>query len=316
MNYRLRELGFPSGDGKSTLHAEIYEPISGRPRGILQIAHGMIDYVGRYESLADYLTGLGFVVCGADHLGHGGTVKDPSDYGYFAKKDGYKIVVDDIYRLNRIMRDEYKDLPIFLFGHSMGSFMSRLYALKYPESISGIIIHGTGGKNPLLALGKLVVKILKLFRGDRHRSKLITSLAFGSYNSTFPKEEGKNAWLTRDVASVANRDSDERTSFLFTLSAYGDLFAALGESNSKRFYSTYPVSLPTLIMSGEDDPVGNYGKGPREVYKGLQKRGVYNLRLKMYEGARHELFNEFNRDEAFCDIAEWLDSSLASGDTE
>lgn len=316
MNYRYKELGFPSGDGKSTIHAEIYEPKSVKARGIFQICHGMIDYVHRYEALADYLTGLGFIVCGGDHLGHGGTVKDPSDFGYFAKKDGYKIVVDDVYRLNRIMKDEYKDLPIFLFGHSMGSFIARLYALKYPESVSGIIIHGTGGKNPLLVMGKALVKTLKFFAGDRHRSKLVTILAFGSYNSTFPKEEGINAWLTRDSGMVMDRGTDPRTNFIFTLSGYDDLFSLLGESNSDRFYSSYPLSLPTLIMSGEDDPVGNYGKGPREVYRGLEKRGVYNLRIKTYDGARHELFNEYNRAQVFADIAEWLESLYISGAAE
>lgn len=308
MNYLYREIGFPSGDGKNRIHAEVYEPASGKARGIVQICHGMIDYVGRYKELADYLTGKGFIVCGGDHLGHGGTVSDPSDYGFFASKDGYKIVIDDVYRLNRIMKDEHNDLPIFLLGHSMGSFMARLYALKYPESISGLIIHGTGGKNPLLVMGKALVGLLRFFRGERHRSKLVTALAFGSYNSTFPKEEGPHAWLTRDIPTVSGRDSDPKTNFLFTLSAYGDLFAALGESNSDGFYSNYPISLPTLIMSGECDPVGNYGKGPREVYNGLSKRGVMNLRIKMYEDARHELFNELNRDEVFGDIAEWLES--------
>ena len=117
MNYLYRELGFPSGDGKNTVRAKIYEPSSGKARGIFQICHGMIDCVCRYEELADYLTGIGFIVCGADHLGHGDTVKDPSDFGYFAKKDGCKIVVDDVYRLNRIMKDEYKDLPTLAFTH-------------------------------------------------------------------------------------------------------------------------------------------------------------------------------------------------------
>ena len=315
MNYRYKELGFPSGDGKSTIHAEIYEPLSGKPRGIFQICHGMIDCVERYRILADYLTGHGFIVCGGDHLGHGGTVKDPSDYGYFAKKDGLGIVIDDVYRLNRIMKDEYKELPIFLFGHSMGSFLARLYALKYPESISGIIIHGTGGKNPLLSLGKALVGFIKFFRGDRHRSRLVTSLAFGAYNSKFPEEEGVNAWLTRDTAAVAGKAEDPKTNFVFTLSGYKDLFTALGESNSARFYSEYPISLPTLVMSGEDDPVGDYGKGPREVYNRLKKRGVYNLRLKMYDGARHELFNELNRTEVFADIEGWLETLLISGET-
>lgn len=307
MNYLYKEIGFPSGDGKSRIHAEVYEPLTGKPRGIVQISHGMIDYIGRYETLADFLTERGYIVCGGDHLGHGGSVSDPQDYGYFAKKNGCDIVVDDLYRLNRIMRDEYKDLPIFLFGHSMGSFMARLYALKYPDSISGIVIHGTGGKNPLLVMGKALVRLITLFRGDRHRSGLVKALAFGSYNSTFPKEEGEHAWLTRDIQRVAGRNDDPKTNFRFTLSAYRDLFKALGESNSQRFYSSYPRELPTLIMSGADDPVGNYGKGVEEVYRGLSERGVNNLRLKLYDGARHELFNELNRYEVFTDLCGWLD---------
>jgi len=310
MNYIFKELGFRSSDGKNTVHAEIYEPKNRKINGIVQISHGMIDYVGRYEALADYLTERGFVVAGADHLGHGSTAKNPQDYGYFAKKNGYKLVVEDIYRMNRILKDEYKDIPIFLLGHSMGSFLSRLYAVKYPESISGIIIHGTSGKNPLLVLGKALTSFLRVIRGDKHRSRLITRLALGSYNSTFPKEEGKYAWLTRDLSRVNRRDDDPKTAFSFTLAGYSDLFSALGECNNSDWYAAYPRSLPTLIMSGEEDPVGNYGKGVREVYKGLSERGVLNLRLKTYVGARHELFNEINREEVFSDIYEWL-SSLA-----
>ncbi len=308
MNYILKEMSFPSSDGRSSIHAQVYEPKDGAISGIVQISHGMIDYVGRYEELADYLTGHGFVVAGNDHLGHGGSVKETSDYGYFAPKDGYKLVIDDLYRMNKILKEEYKDAPVFLLGHSMGSFMARLYAVKYPESISGIIIHGTGGKNPLLTLGLGVIGFLKLFFGDRHRSKLVTALAFGSYNSTFPKEEGINAWLTRDLGRVEGRASDEKTNFIFTLGGYRDLFKALGECNSKEWYSSYPQNLPTLIMSGDADPVGDYGKGTKEVYDGLSAAGVLNLRLKMYEGARHELFNEINREEVYSDILKWLSS--------
>lgn len=310
MNYLFREMSFPSSDGKNTIHAEVYEPKDGRIRGVVQISHGMIDYVARYEGLADFLTGHGFVVAGNDHLGHGQSVKDSSDFGYFADRDGYKLVVEDLYRMNRILKEEYPGVPLFLFGHSMGSFMARLYAVKYPESVDGIVIHGTGGKNPLLTLGKAVINTLKIFFGARHRSKLVTALAFGSYNSTYPKEEGINAWLTRDLQRVNGRKDDERTNFIFTLSGYNDLFSALGESNSDDWYSSYPIYLPTLVMSGEDDPVGNYGKGVREVYDGLSGAGVMNLRLKLYEGARHELFNEINREEVLADILEWLTSLL------
>ena len=188
----------------------------------------------------------------------------------------------------------------------MGSFISRLYVTEYPTTISGIIIHGTGGPNPLVGVGRLLAKVIKSFYGPRHRSDLINNMAFGSYNSKFPKEEGNNAWLTRDVSKVAGRDSDEFTSFKFTVSGYIDLFTFLGSCNSKAWFKAYPKAMPTIIMSGDMDPVGDYGKGPRYIYKQLMINGAENVTLKMYEGARHELFNETNSTEVFEDILAWL----------
>ena len=305
MNYTFEKFGVPSIDGIHTLNTEIYAPKS-EAKLVLQISHGMIDYIGRYEALADYLCERGIVVAGADHLGHGETVNGPEEYGYFAKKDGYKFVVDDLYAVNCVLHERYAGLPVVLFGHSMGSFMARLYAVKYPDSISGIVIHGTGGKNPLLIAGKVLVKLLQFFYGEHHRSKLLGIMAFGSYNSKFSKEEGLNAWLTRDVSRVGDRMENPKTSFDFSVSAYYDLFSALGECNAKRWYTAYPKNLPTLIMSGTMDPVGNYGEGVRQVFGGLVASGVENLDIKMYEDARHELFNEINREECFEDLYEWL----------
>ena len=309
MSYTFKESRLASCDGKNTLHVEMYIP-SGEVRAVVQLAHGMIDYVGRYEALGAYLAEHGIAFIGNDHLGHGKTAACAEDLGYFADKDGYKLVVDDLYRVNTLIKSEFPDTPVILFGHSMGSFMSRLYAVKYPESISAIIIHGTGGANPLLVPGKLVAKLICALYGTRHRSKLITNLAFGSYNSHYPKEEGENAWLTRDVARVATRQSDPFTNYMFTVSAYIDLFCALGDSNSKKWYENYPKNLPTLIISGDDDPVGDYGKGVREVYEGLSAKKLENLTLKTYEGARHELFNETNSDEVFDYLLGWIEGTL------
>lgn len=309
MNYVFEKLGVPSSDGIHILNTEIYAP-KNEPRLVLQISHGMIDYVGRYEALADYLAERGIVVAGADHLGHGETVRDSKEYGYFAKKDGYKYVVDDLYAVNDMLHKRYEGLPVVMLGHSMGSFMARLYAVKYPDTISGIVIHGTGGKNPLLGAGKALVKILNLFYGEHHRSSLLRSMAFGSYNSKFPKEEGCNAWLTRDISRVSDRMENPKTSFDFSVSAYYDLFSALGECNKRSWYASYPKSLPTLIMSGTMDPVGNYGEGVRQVYGGLIEAGVEDLDIRMYEDARHELFNEINREECFSDLYEWLTGLL------
>lgn len=311
MNYNFHEHRFPSSDGKNTIYAEIYTPKNVTPRAIVQLAHGMIDYTARYTELANFLCSRGIIFAGNHHLGHGKSVATHDDFGYFADKDGYKYVIEDLNLFNKHLHKTYPTLPVILLGHSMGSFIARLYAVEYPSTISGLIIHGTGGPNPLVGAGKLLAGIIKTFYGTRHRSKLIENMAFGAYNKKFPKEEGHNAWLTRDVERVACRDTDEFTSFKFTVSAYGDLFNLLAGSNAKSWFKAFPKSLPTFIMSGDMDPVGNYGKGPRYVYKQLLINGADNVAIRMYEGARHELFNEFNSDEVFFDILEWIRGVIA-----
>jgi alpha-beta hydrolase superfamily lysophospholipase len=188
----------------------------------------------------------------------------------------------------------------------MGSFLARLYTVVFPETVDGLIIHGTGGPNPLAPVGKLIASVIKKLYGPRHKSKLITKMACGSYNKKFPKEEGRHAWLTRDLRRVAGRDTDIFQNFGFTVSAYIDLFDMLIKCNKKEWFSAYPKDMPTLVISGDMDPVGNYGKGPRYVYKQLMISGAENVTLKTYEGARHELFNETNADEVFEDILAWL----------
>ena len=310
MSYVLNEVRFPSSDGKNTIYAEIYAPQDGVVRGVVQLAHGMIDYTARYTRLAEFLTANGFVLAGNHHLGHGNSAATRDDLGHFADDGGYNYVIEDVHSMNSHLHTVYPTAPIILLGHSMGSFISRLYVEKYPSSVAGVIIHGTGGPNPLVCLGKALAGIIRRMYGPRHRSELINSMAFGSYNSKFPKEEGHNAWLTRDVERVKDRDTDIFTSFKFTVSSYIDLFSFLGDSNSAAWFKNYPKSLPTLIMSGDMDPVGNYGEGPRYIYKQLLINGASDVKLKTYEGARHELFNEFNADDVFADMLEWLEGVI------
>ena len=310
MNYNFSELSFPSHDGSHTIYAEIYTPKYRTAKGVVQLAHGMRDYVGRYKALADYLTGAGYILAGNHHLGHGRSTSSSDDLGFFAEEGGAELVVCDMHTMNRLLRDEFPTLPIVIMGHSMGSFATRLYIEKYPHSIKGAIIHGTGGPNRLLPFGRALASLIKKMHGGKYRSPLIKKLAFGSYNSRFPSSDGEEAWLTRDLAAVADRATDKYTAFDFTVSGYLDLFSMIGECNSKVWFDEYPKELPTLVVSGDMDPVGNYGKGPDYVYKHLLISGCKSVELKMYEGARHELFNETNREEVFSDLVGWLNRTV------
>lgn len=311
MSYNMTTLRFPSSDGKNSVYAEIYEPAYGEIRGILQLSHGMTDYVGRYEALAAYLTDAGFVFAGNCHLGHGRTASTPEDFGFFADKGGVDYLIDDLHLMNIQLKKKYPNVPIVIMGHSMGSFLSRLYVKKYPTDVVGHIIHGTGGPMPvILPMGKALARLVALLKGKRHRSKFIASMAFLGYNSKFDKSEGRHAWLTRDGELIAGRDEDSYSNFIFTVSAYLDLFTMVGKSNSREWFKSYPKDLKTLIMSGDMDPVGNYGKGPKYVYKHLLLSGSVATDIKLYEGARHELFNEICREEAFSDILKFLELAV------
>ena len=300
-----------SNDGVHKLHMEIFEPTDLNLKVAVQISHGMIDFVGRYKRYAESLNALGITVVGADHLGHGGSVNDKSEYGYFAKRGGLDIVLSDLKKVNDTLRSRYSDYKVVLLGHSMGSFLARLYIERYPDTVDGAILQGTAGPNPLLPAGRALVSIMKPFFGDHHRSHLVKGMAEGSYNTKYKNEtfEGKpneGAWLTRDAVRVKDRPNDDRTNFVFTLSGYGDLFKMLTLCNGKKHYSALSKELPIFIMSGADDPVGNFGKGVTTVYSSMKAAGLKNVEMKLYEGARHELFNELCYDEVVEDTATFI----------
>lgn len=310
MNYNFSEITFPSKDGVHTVYAELYTPKLRSAKGVIQLAHGMIDHVGRYKGLADYLTAEGYIFAGHHHLGHGKTASSSEEFGIFAEEGGIDFLISDMHTMNKYLRETFPTLPLIIMGHSMGSFITRLYVQAHPYSMRGVIIHGTGGPNPLLPMGRALASLISKIKGPRHRSVLITKLAFGKYNSKFPKADGINAWLTRDVERVADRADDKFTNFLFTVSGYSDLFDMIKKSNSQSWFSEYPKELSTLIVSGDMDPVGNYGKGPDYVYKRLLIAGCKRVDIKMYEGARHELFNETNSEEVFADLVSWIESVI------
>ncbi len=307
-NYRLTEISFPSSDEKHTIFGEIYEPLTAQVRGVVQLAHGMTDYVARYEWLANALTKEGYVFAGHCHLGHGKSAGREEDLGYFAEKNGISYLIRDMHRMNKLLRSTYPGKPMIVLGHSMGSFITRLYVTEHPHAMDACVILGTGGKNPLLPFGLAICGLMTVFCGDRHRSALVSKLSTGSYYKKFDPSEGTTAWLTRDPARVSTYKIDPYCSVTFTLSGYRDLFRMLGACNKAAWFKQYPKHMPTMIMSGDKDPVGNFGKGVSEVYRRLLLAGCDKVTLKLYEGARHELFNETNREEFAEDLCRFLES--------
>lgn len=304
-----KELTIPSTDKKNQLHVICWEPDK-EIRAILQISHGMVEYVDRYDGFAKRLNEEGILVIGNDHLGHGLTALGDADLGYFG--DGKsRTVVDDLYEVTKYAKKEYPDKPYFLFGHSMGSFMARRYLMTYGDEISGAIIAGTGTiKKSVLSLAGFVSGFLKLFRGERHRSGFLTNLSFSGYLSKIPNPRTSNDWLTRDEAVVDKYNSDKYCTYVFTINGYQTLFDALRYIQDAKNIKKIPKELPVYVISGKDDPVGDYGKGVELVYESYKDAGLKDITMKLYDGARHELTNETNKEEVFDDVKAWLEAHL------
>lgn len=299
-----------SSDHVTFIHAVRWIP-DGEIRGILQISHGMVEFVERYEDFAAYLTEKGILVTGNDHLGHGESVRTKEDYGYFAKDNGNMALVRDIHRLRKMTEELYPDIPYFLLGHSMGSFLARQYLCVYGQGLSGAVIMGTGyhaRTEIMAALG--ITKALAGVKGWHHRSRVVDLLAFGGYNRGQRHPRTDRDWLTKDEKIVDAYIADERCQFMFTLNAYYNMFLGLYKLTLPDYLANMPKKLPVLFVSGADDPVGNYGKGVRKVCGDFRKMGMRHVELRLYPGDRHEILNETDREDVYRDIGGWLGCCL------
>lgn len=304
MNYNEITGSFPSSDKKSEIYYRICTPCD-MPKGIIQISHGMCEYFDRYDSFVDYFTKKGFIVCGNDHIGHGKSVKSKEDLGYFGEGN-YELLAQDLYQLNRILRQKYRSLPYILLGHSMGSFVVRDYITRYPDSVDGTIICGTSGTNKAVSAGIFLCTLLSKLRGPRYRSIFVRNTAFKGYNSHFADEKDVCSWLTREPDVRLTYHEDPLCNYTFTLDGYKNMFSLLKKVSAEGWEEKVPKSMPILIISGKEDPVGNYGEGVMEVYDRLEASAVNMLKIKLYPEARHELFNERNREEVFGDVEDFV----------
>ena len=294
-----------SRDNIHSLFCRLYIP-EGEPKGIFQAVHGMTEHGGRYEEFLRSLCENGYLCFMHDNLGHGKSVKDDSELGFIAEKNGSKILVEDCQAVYEAVKDMYPNKKHYLLGHSMGSFITRLYLSKYGRTLSGYIMMGSGAGNPAANMGLLLTRLIAKFKGSHHISPFIENMAFGGYNKGFT--EGEKAWLSSDKATREKYLKDKYCTFKFTVSAMNDLIRLNKECNTKKWYRSLPKECPIFIVSGENDPVGEHSKGIKKVYRNLKKQNCYNVNLKLYSGARHEILNDFCREEVIKDIIKFLDN--------
>ena len=316
----LKTETIPSSDGKSSRTLYLFLPDT-PPRAILQICHGMCEYLLRYQPFAEYLCAKGVLVCGIDNAGHGqgaaSTAKEEKQgkkagdplLGHIPGGKNLSLPVEDQYLVYEHLRKIYRHLPYLLFGHSMGSFLARKFITRYPDAMDGVILCGTSAGNQPLFWGILLARLLSLVFGKKHPSPLLMKLSFGHYNDKFPGEEG-SAWLSRNRENVQRYDGDPLCGFTFTASTMGQMFGLLREINSEQWYNELPLSLPLLLVSGEEDPVGGYGNDIREIYEKLQDRELCNVAMKLYPGDRHEILNEEDRETVYADILAFLEEVI------
>ena len=294
-----------SSDGRTTLHAVMWQP-QGTPVAILQIAHGMIEYIERYDDFAQFLCAQGFLVVGHDHLGHGASIRHVSNWGHFGDQDGFDRVVDDLHVMRKHMRLKYPDTPYFILGHSMGSFALRSYLTKHAQGLSGAIIMGTGHiPAPKLCAAIALGNLISLFAGPRYRSTLLTFATIGTLNLPF-KQEGKNAWLTRDKDIVAAYNIEPRCSFMFTVSSFTSMYKTMLRLHHKNSFDGVPEDLPILLVSGKADSLSGMGKRVEALYATYKAAGLRNTSLRLYPDCRHEVLNELGREAIFADLYRWL----------
>ena len=307
----LKEEGFyPSADRETQIACTVWKP-EGQPVGILQIAHGMVEFIDRYDRFARKMAEQGWLVAGNDHLGHGRSVLSDDRHGYFSGEDSLKVLLEDMQTLRGRLRQDWPGVPYFLMGHSMGSFLTRAYIQQYGKGLSGVIIMGTGSQPGMVpGLGRKICRSIAARKGWTYRSSFVDSMALGSYNKRFEAERMPRAWLTRDKEIVEAYNRHPWNNFVFTLNGYDTLFSAIGTAQSKAGIDRVPKDLPLLLVSGGDDPVGSFGKGVRQAYEAFRQAGIKDVKMKLYPEARHEILNELNHDQVDQDLLDWLNSHL------
>ncbi len=310
MSVKKEEFRYDSRDGKTRLYAAAWVP-DGKPCAVLQIIHGMNEYIDRYDRFARFMAQKGFYVTGEDHLGHGKSVPEGGTFGYFAEHDAATIVVRDVHRLKKITQEKVgprDEVPYFILGHSMGSIMLRNYLLRYGNGIDGALIIGTGTpKRVFLAAGSLMSGAVMALKGQKHVSQKLASLTFGTYLDRIEQPRTFYDWVTSDEQELEKYVKDPMcTGYTFTAEGFNTLAELSRRMQISSLLERIPKKLPVLIASGGEDPVGAYGKDPQALYDTYLNLDMTKVTIRIYPGMRHEILNEKERETVFNDIYNWL----------
>ena len=306
----FQDFYFQSSTGRTSIHALKCVP-DGKPRAVVQIAHGIAEHIDRYRPFMEFLADNGFVVAGNDHLGHGKSIRVPEEQGFFAEKDGWWRVVDDMDKLHDIMSKEYPELPYVLFGHSMGSFLTRTYLIKHLDKYDGVILSGTGHQSPALVLGgNAAASVMAKLNGAMGDGTKLDSLAFGTYLSKIENPRTKFDWLSRDAEQVDKYIADPLCGFIGKSGLYRDMMQGIKFITNKNNIAQMNKEKPVYFMSGDGDPVGDYGKGVERAYKAFCDAGLHDVFMRLYPGGRHEMLNETNKEQVYQDILSWLNENI------
>ncbi len=279
-----------------------------KPIGILQLVHGMSEHRARYKATMEYFASQGYVVVIHDHRGHGDSVKHEDDLGYFYQ-DGARAIVEDVHQVTEYIRARFPELRLILLGHSMGSLVVRCFAKKYDDTIDGLIVCGSPSRQLGAKVGVIVAKLFILFKGDRHRSKFIDSLAFRPHNRKF-QHEGANAWVVSDPAVRELYNSDPKSGFTFTLNGFVTLFTLMNTAYSKKGWQMHRPNLPIIFLAGADDPCIISKKDFHQAVDFMRERGYDDVESKLYPEMRHEILNEIHKQTVWQDISQWVQSKI------
>jgi alpha-beta hydrolase superfamily lysophospholipase len=288
------------------IHAVKWEP-QGDPKAILIIAHGMGEHIERYDAFATYLAEKGILVAGCDHLGHGKSVGGQAEFGYFCHRDPVTVLVRDVHRLKKMIQEQHPAIPQIIMGHSMGSFIVRNYLFRYGKGIDAAILMGTGmPPRFLLGCSRFIAAVQAIFVGEEKQGLFLNKITFSGYNKRITEPISAFSWLSFNTDNVEAYDDDPLCGFVFSINGFRTLFDMINRLYQAKNLAQIPKDKPILIISGAEDAVGEYGKGPFKTKKSLQSVGIENVSMKLYPWGRHEILHEVEREEAYKDIYEWL----------